>query len=151
MLIAIAAPRTGHVIHRLGTPRTQAIGMAAFLVAYVLFARVGPDLTYPVGMLLLGVGFASAYPATTIAATDDVADEHRGVAATLVNSSFQLGGALALAGAAATVAASLGHDVDRLELLHAIRPAVPALAAVSTVGLGLVGIAVGIRGDGRRA
>ncbi len=63
-------------------------------------------------MLLLGVGFALAFPALNMQATAGVADHEQGLASGLVNTSFQVGGAIVLAVASAIVASQAGA-VDR--------------------------------------
>ena len=45
-------------------------------------------------MLLIGIGFALGFPALNVAATAGVADHEQGLASGLVNTSFQVGGAL---------------------------------------------------------
>src|SRR5690349_24588196 len=48
-------------------------------------------------MLLLGVGFATAFPSINVQATSGVADHEQGLASGLVNTSVQIGGAVVLA------------------------------------------------------
>ena len=55
-------------------------------------------------MLLIGAGFALSFPSLNAAATAGVADEEQGLASGLVNTSFQIGGAIVLAVVTAIVA-----------------------------------------------
>ncbi len=56
-------------------------------------------------MLLLGLHFALTFPALNIQATAGVADAEQGLASGLVNTSFQIGGAVVLAVTTALVTA----------------------------------------------
>ena len=67
-------------------------------------------------MLLIGTGFALAFPSLNIAATNGVQDHEQGLASGLVNTSFQIGGALVLVpGAGAVVGAGIGALVKATE------------------------------------
>ena len=64
-------------------------------------------------MLLIGIGFALCFPSLNMQATTGVADHEQGLASGLVNTSFQVGGALALAIVSAVVGAGDIVDVYR--------------------------------------
>ena len=64
-------------------------------------------------MLLAGLGFALAYGPLNIAATNGIAPQEQGLAGGLVNTSFQFGGALALAVVTAVNAAYTDPDDGR--------------------------------------
>jgi MFS family permease len=143
LIVAFGAPHTNKLIDRVGTSGTAVIGMVAFVAGYALFLRVGPTLSYPAvllpTMVLLGLGFALCFPAVNVAATTGVADEEQGLASGLVNTSFQVGGALMLAivtavitsGTAASTAASGSVDA----LLDGYVPGLTFITAASGVGL----------------
>jgi MFS family permease len=143
LIVAFGAPHTGKLIDRIGLTNVTILGMLSFTAGYVLFLRVGPTLSYPAvllpTMLLLGLGFALCFPAVNIAATSGVADHEQGLASGLVNTSFQVGGALTLAvvtaiitsGTSASTAASGSVDA----LLDGYVPALVFIAAASGVGL----------------
>jgi sugar phosphate permease len=79
-------------------------------------------------MLLIGVGFALSYPSMNIQATMGVPDHEQGLASGLVNTSFQVGGAVVLAIVSA-VASGSGNIVD------VYRTAIGVVVAVAVLGL----------------
>jgi hypothetical protein len=96
----------GDVITRYGTSKLIIGSALAFAAGYALFLRV--DATpYVVGflpsMLLIGIGFALGYASLTVQATAGVSDHEQGLAAGLVQTSFQFGGAVVLAAVSAVV------------------------------------------------
>jgi MFS family permease len=101
LLVVASSTRIDRVLARVRTQVLIAGGMGSFLVAYVLFLRVDPDLGYAAlllpTMLLLGVGFALTFPSINAQATSGVADHEQGLASGLVNTSVQIGGAVVLA------------------------------------------------------
>jgi MFS family permease len=143
LIVAFGAPHTDKLINRIGTTGTAAIGMLSFTIGYLLFLRVGSTLSYPAvllpTMVLLGIGFALCFPAINVAATNGVADHEQGLASGLVNTSFQVGGALTLAvvsaiitsGTDASTAAAGSADA----LLDGYVPGLTFIAAASGVGL----------------
>lgn len=151
VLIALAAPRIVPVVTRLGPTLTLSAGMLAFALGYLLYLRIDADIAYAAvmlpTMLLLGVGFSLAYPAANMMATNGVADAEQGLASGLVNTSFQLGGALTLAIVAAVVSSRTDGASDPNELLDAFRPALVVIAAGAM--LGLASALTGARGSRR--
>jgi MFS family permease len=143
LVVAFGAPRTGALIDRIGTARVLVLGMAAFAVGYLLFLRVGDTLNYAAvllpTMLLVGIGFALAFPAVNVAATTGVADTEQGLASGLVNTSFQVGGALILAVVTAVMTA--GWDASTAApgsadaLLDGYVPGLVLVAGASVAGL----------------
>ena len=110
LLVAFGAPRLGPLVDRFGTARLIAVGVVSLLAGYVLFLRLGDSPSY-IGlmlptMLLLGGGFALMFPSLNIQATAGVADHEQGLASGLLNTSFQVGGAVGLAAVSAVVSAS---------------------------------------------
>lgn len=113
LLVALGAPRMGAVISRFGTAKPILGSTVAFAAGYALFLPV--DATpYWIGflpsMLLIGLGFALGYGALNVQATAGVADHEQGLAAGLVQTSFQMGGALVLAAVTAVVGAGSTGD-----------------------------------------
>ena len=137
VLVALMAPRIGPLATRAGIGRTALVGMAAFVPAYALALRIGDDFVYATMLLptvlLLGVGFGLAFPTLNMAATSGVADHEQGLASALVNTSFQLGGAVVLAIVTAVVASggagAAGASFD------VYRPGLEVVAAVAAIGL----------------
>ncbi len=104
LLVALGAPRMGAVISRYGTLRPILASTLAFTAGYALFLPVDATpyvLTFLPVMLLIGLGFALGYAALNVQATAGVADHEQGLAAGLVQTSFQMGGAIVLAGVSA--------------------------------------------------
>jgi MFS family permease len=101
LLVIASSTRIDRVLARVSTQVLIAVGLTSFLVAYSLFLRVDPGLGYAAlllpTMLLLGVGFATAFPSINVQATSGVADHEQGLASGLVNTSVQIGGAVVLA------------------------------------------------------
>jgi hypothetical protein len=77
------------------------VGMLSFVLGYVLFLGLDIDSAYATAILptilLAGVGFMLAFGPLNMAATAGVKNEEQGLASGLVNTSFQVGGAIGLA------------------------------------------------------
>ena len=131
LIVTFGAPRVGPLVDRFGTAKLIAVGGAAFVAAYALFLRIDAVpywFTVLPTMLLVGIGFALCYPSMNIQATMGVADHEQGLASGLVNTSFQVGGALTLAIVSA-VASSDGDIVD------VYRTAIGVVVGVAVLGL----------------
>jgi len=92
-------------------------------------------------MLLLGVGFAIGFPSLNVQATNGVADDEQGLASGLLNTSFELGGAIGLAIVTAVVTSHTGTGTSPQAVLDGFRPGI-AVAA----GIGLFGLLVSLAG-----
>jgi MFS family permease len=136
LLVAVGATRLGPLVDRFGTPRIIAAGALSLLAGYALFLRLDGSPSYlglmlPT-MLLLGVGFALSFPALNIQAVAGVQDHEQGLASGLLNTSFQVGGAVGLAVVSAVVSSNTGAS-----MLDAFRPAIGV-----SVGIALIGVLV---------
>jgi EmrB/QacA subfamily drug resistance transporter len=144
LVVASIAPRLSPLINRFGVSRLILVGLTATLAAYLLFRSIGLDSGYASAMLptflLGGLGFALAYGPLNIAATNGVAAREQGLAAGLLNTSFQLGGALGLAAVTAVSNAYSGLGHSPLALLHGFRAAV--VVSVVAAALGVAAFAV---------
>ncbi|WP_051365951.1 MFS transporter [Hamadaea tsunoensis] len=135
LIVASSGSLMGRLITRYGTGRLIAGGMASFVLAYALFLGVGADSSYPrmlPTVLLLGAGFALCFASMNVQATNGVADDEQGLASGLVQSSFQIGGAVVLAVTSAivgSVAIRPGH------VPSSFYPALAVVTAVTVVGL----------------
>ncbi len=117
--------------------------LLSFAIGYLLFLRVGETLSYAAvllpTMMLVGIGFALAFPAVNVAATTGVADHEQGLASGLVNTSFQVGGALILAIVTAVMTsgwnASTAAPGSPDALLDGYVPGLILVAAASLAGL----------------
>jgi EmrB/QacA subfamily drug resistance transporter len=142
LMVAFGAPRTGRLADRYGTAPVLATGLGAFVVAYLLYLRAGDDPNYLAvilpTMVLLGAGFALAFPALNIQATAGVADHEQGLASGLLNTSVQVGGAIVLAVVTAVVSAT-GDGQPA-----APADSIPALAVI--LGVAVAGLAVTLSG-----
>jgi MFS family permease len=139
LLVAFGSPRLGPLVDRYGTSRIILAGSIAFLIGYVLFLRIGDSFSY-VGlflptMLLIGVGFGLSFPAFNMQATAGIADHEQGLASGLVNTSFQVGGALGLAIATAVISSNSGGATQGAALLDGFQPAIGVVTAISAVGV----------------
>jgi predicted MFS family arabinose efflux permease len=138
MLVAVLAPRIGPLVARFGTSRLIATGLLAAAAGYALFLPIGVDSPYLTAvlptMILGGLGFALAYGPVNIAATNGIAPEEQGLASGLVNTSFQFGGALALAVATAVNDAYTGGAGSPESLLDGFHPAIVGPVIVALLG-----------------
>jgi MFS family permease len=139
-LVAVLSTRMGPVVDRFGTPRVIAFGFAAQVVGYLLFLRIDLHPSYAAAilpsMLLLGAAFATAFPALNIQATSGVEDHEQGMVSGLLNTSFQVGGAIFLAVVTAVVTAQAGeHPASKQAVLDSYRPGLWVVAGIGLVGL----------------
>jgi MFS family permease len=139
MLVAVGSPRLGPLVDRFGTARVVAIGATASVAGYALVLRLDavPDYAAVLlpTMLLLGIGFMLLFPTFNIQATSGVANHEQGLASGLVQSSFQIGGAVGLAIVTAVVSARAGGSTDPDVLLGAYRTAIGVTVGVAAIGL----------------
>jgi MFS family permease len=139
LIVAFGSPRVGPLMTRFGTPRLILAGALSFVAGYALFLRVDATpywFTVLPTMVLIGIGFALCYPSMNIQGTMGVPDHEQGLASGLVNTSFQVGGALVLAIVSA-VASSSGDIVD------VYRTAIAVVVGIAVLGLvvALAGVA----------
>lgn len=108
LMVVLIGPRIGALIERFGVTRVLLAGLAAFIPCYLLMLRIGPEPDLWIVLLpasvLWGVGFALSISALMVAGTSGVADHEQGLAAGLLNSSLQVGGACGLAVVTAAIA-----------------------------------------------
>jgi MFS family permease len=149
LIVAFGGPRTDRLVDRFGTGPVIAAGLALFVPGYALFLRIGEHPAYLAvilpTMLLLGAGFALAFPALNIQATSGVSDDEQGLASGLVQTSFQLGGAVVLAAVTAVVAARGGETARTPHaVLSGYYPALAVVTGVAALGL-LTAVGTSIR------
>jgi MFS family permease len=136
IIVAGSGALVGRLITRYGTGRLIALGMVAFVAAYALFLRAGPQPAFLTVILptalLLGVGFALSFSALNVQATNGVADDEQGLASGLVQSSFQVGGAVSLAAVTAVVG---GGAITLGRLPETFPPAIGVVTVISLLGL----------------
>ncbi|GCD97000.1 MFS transporter [Embleya hyalina] len=116
LTVVAVGPGLGALMNRFGVDRVLMVGLVAFLPCYLLMLRIGPEpdlwtVLLPASVLW-GVGFAFSIAALMVAGTAGVADEEQGLAAGLLNSSLQIGGAFGLA--VVTAAITPGTELSML-------------------------------------
>jgi EmrB/QacA subfamily drug resistance transporter len=131
-------------VGRIGTRPVGAAGMLLLGVACLLLTQVSTNGSYLddifLGLLIFGAGLGAAFVASQIAALTDVAERESGLAAGLVDSSFNIGGALGLAilssvAVARTEAVAGGADAGLGALTEGFQT-----AFLVAVGFGLLGL-----------
>jgi MFS family permease len=137
LIVAFASPRVGPLADRYGTERVIAVGLGAFVIGYALMLRIEQTLSYAAvflpTMVLVGVGFALCFPMLNIQATAGIADSEQGLASGLVQTSFQLGGAIVLAVVTAIVSSQGGGAPG--QIVDSYRVAIEVVTAISGFGL----------------
>jgi predicted MFS family arabinose efflux permease len=138
-MVAVLSACMGGLLGRFGPARLSAAAFACLAVAYAVFLRAGvtPDYLGVIlpTMLLVGLAFGLGFSALTVAATEGMPDEEQGLAASLFQTSFQVGGALVLAVVTAVVdAGGGGHLAAPGATLAAYRPALFLITGVAVAG-----------------
>ncbi len=127
VVVAVLSTRMGQAIGRYGPGPITVIAFACLVAGYVSFLRVGTTPDYP-GVILpavvgVGIAFGLGFSALSLAATAGVADDEQGLAASLFQTSFQIGGAVVLAIVTAIVDAGGANRVTTAQAtLGAYRP-----------------------------
>ncbi|WP_018351414.1 MFS transporter [Longispora albida] len=137
LIVAFGGPRAGALVNRFGAGKVVTAGLIAFVIGYALFLRIDSDPSYLVVMLptmiLIGLGFALAFPALNIQATNGVADHEQGLASGLVQTSFQVGGAIALAVVTAVITS--GGSTQAADVLGDYRTALGVVTLIAAIGM----------------
>ena len=151
LLVALFSTRIAPLVMRFGVTRLIVAGLVSIVAGYLLFLPIGLESGYLTSLLptflLAGLGFALAFGPLNIAATSGVAAEEQGLAGGLLNTSFQFGGALALAVTTAVINANTGDGGSPQAVLDGFHPAlfVPVIVGV----LGIVAMGTGLRSRAR--
>src|ERR1700760_1167247 len=139
VVVAVLSTRMGQVISRFGPGPVTLIAFACLVVGYVSFLRGGGQADY-LGVILpavigVGIAFGLGFSALSLAATSGVADREQGLAASLFQTSFQVGGAIVLAVVTAVIDAGGASQVTSTQAtLGAYRPALAVITGVSVLG-----------------
>jgi predicted MFS family arabinose efflux permease len=139
VIVAVLSVSVGGLLGRFGAGRLAAAAFACLVAAYAVFLRAGVTPDYPAvmlpTMLLVGLAFGLGFSALSVAATDGMPDSEQGLAASLFQTSFQVGGALVLAIVTAVVDANGGAGrAAPAATLAAYRPALFLITGVAAVG-----------------
>ena len=143
LLVALLSTRIGPIVDRIGTSRLVALGALSFATGYTTIALRSIDIapSYVLEllptMLLLGFGFALSFPSLNIAGTSGVGDHEQGLASGLVQTSFQVGGAIGLAVVSAIITSQAGSSTDPGVVLDAYRTALIVVTGVAVAGLAI--------------
>ncbi len=148
VVVALLSTRMGQIIGRFGPGPVTLLAFACLVGGYVSFLRVGDQPDY-LGVILpavlgVGIAFGLGFSALSLAATSGVADSEQGLAASLFQTSFQVGGAIVLAVVTAVVDAGGASQVTSAQAtLGAYRPALAVITGVSVLGalVALTGVA----------
>lgn len=161
--IAVVSSYSARIVGRLGLRATMLAGAVLAASGVALLAFVPADGAYLAnvlpGLMLVGVGSGGSLAPAMAAATTGVADDERGMAAGVLNTSLQIGGALGTAVlvsvAVAASAAGATADGSTVEALTAgyrtgfrWAATLPPLMVISALALPAVGAAKATRRDG---
>src|SRR5207237_234321 len=139
VMVVVLSTQMAGLLGRFGPAPLTALAFTCLLIAYVVFLRAGVRPDYPAVMLpatlLIGLAFGLGFSSLTVAATAGIPDAEQGLAASLFQTSFQVGGAMVLAVVTAVVDASgAARPVSPAATLAAYRPALILITAVAAVG-----------------
>jgi EmrB/QacA subfamily drug resistance transporter len=141
MVLMVGA--TARVVGRFGWKAPLVAGLALLAGGVLLFGRVPVDGSFAADVLpaslVAAVGMSLAYIPAMIAATSGARPEEAGLAAGLVNTSYQLGSALGLAAVTALstsyTASRLAGGAEQISALNGgLRAAFVGAAAIAAVG-----------------
>ena len=139
-MVLVLSLRVAGLLDRFGAGSLVVAAFAALVAGYAVFLRAGVTPDYPGVMLpaviLLGTAFGFGFSALTVAATSGVRNEQQGLAASLFQTSFQVGGAVVLAVITAVIDAGGANSViSPSATLSAYRPALYLITGIAAVGL----------------
>jgi EmrB/QacA subfamily drug resistance transporter len=148
LIVAFGGPRAGALVNRFGAERVVTAGLTSLALGYALFLRIDAQPNYPLlilpSMLLLGLGFALAFPALNIQATSGVADDEQGLASGLVQTAFQVGGAITLAIVTVVIGVHT-HGTTPSAVLAGYRPGLVLVLGVAVAGVVATALLGGLR------
>ncbi len=151
LVVAFLSTRMGQLISRFGTTGITIAAFVCLVAGYVSFLRVGDRPDYP-GVILpavlgIGLAFGLGFSALSLAATNGVPDREQGLAASLFQTSFQVGGAVVLAVVTAVVDAGGASKLTTTQAaLGAYRPALALITGVAVAGAAVALSGLRVRG-----
>ncbi len=139
VMVVVLSTRMAALLSRFGPAPLTALAFTCLVLAYAVFLRAGVRPDYPTVMLpailLIGLAFGLGFSSLSVAATAGVPNAEQGLAASLFQTSFQVGGAVVLAVVTAVVDASgAGTLGSAAAALAAYRPALILITGVAAVG-----------------
>jgi len=140
IIVLVLSVRVAGLLNRFGAGALVVAAFASLVAGYAVFLRAGVTPDYPGVMLpsviLLGAAFGFGFSALTVAATSGVPNEQQGLAASMFQTSFQVGGAVVLAVVTAVIdAAGANTLTSAAAVLSAYRPALYLITGVAALGL----------------
>ena len=101
VVVVVLSTRMGSLLGRFGPAPLTGLAFTSLVLAYAIFLRAGVRPDYPAVMLpatlLVGLAFGLGFSSLGVAATAGVPNSEQGLAASLFQTSFQVGGAVVLA------------------------------------------------------
>jgi MFS family permease len=139
VVVVVLSTRMAALLGRFGPAPLTALAFSCLVIAYAIFLRAGVRPDYPAVMLpatlLLGLAFGLGFSSLSVAATAGVPDAEQGLAASLFQTSFQVGGAMVLAIVTAVIdAGGAGRLASAPATLAAYRPALVLITGVAAIG-----------------
>jgi MFS family permease len=139
VVVVVLSVRMAPLLGRFGPAPLTAVAFTCLIIAYAVFLRAGVRPDYPAVMLpatlLIGLAFGLGFSSLSVAATAGVPDAEQGLAASLFQTSFQVGGAVVLAVVTAVIdAAGAGRVISPAATLAAYRPALILITGVAAAG-----------------
>jgi predicted MFS family arabinose efflux permease len=139
IMVVVLSTQMGPLLSRFGPAPLTAVAFSCLVIAYAVFLRAGVHPDYPAVILpaivLIGLAFGLGFSSLSVAATAGVPDAEQGLAASLFQTSFQVGGAVVLAVVTAVVDASGAAGlVSPAATLAAYRPALVLITIVAAIG-----------------
>jgi MFS family permease len=139
VMVVVLSTRMASLLGRFGPAPLTAVAFSCLIIAYALFLRAGVRPDYPAVMLpatlLIGLAFGLGFSSLSVAATAGVPDAEQGLAASLFQTSFQVGGAVVLAVVTAVIdAGGAGRLLSPAATLAAYRPALILITGVAAAG-----------------
>ena len=139
VMVVVLSTRMAALLGRYGPAPLTALAFSCLVIAYAVFLRAGVCPDYPAVMLratlLLGLAFGLGFSSLSVAATAGVPDAEQGLAASLFQTSFQVGGAIVLAIVTTVIdAGGAGRLASAPATLAAYRPALVLITGIAAIG-----------------
>ena len=140
VMVVILSTRMGSLLSRFGPTPLTGLAFTCLVLAYAVFLRAGvhPDYLKVLlpATLLVGLAFGLGFSSLSVAATAGVPNAEQGLAASLFQTSFQVGGAVVLAIVTAVVdAGGAGQLSSAPATLAAYRPALGLITGIAAIGM----------------
>jgi predicted MFS family arabinose efflux permease len=140
VMVVVLSTGMGSLLGRFGPIPLTGAAFTCLVLAYAVFLRAGVHPDYPGVMLpatlLVGLAFGLGFSSLTVAATAGVPNAEQGLAASLFQTSFQVGGAVVLAIVTAVVdAGGAGQISSASATLAAYRPALVLITGIAAIGM----------------